>query len=288
MKKIKNIVLLLVGALTVLSCSTDDKSVDILFDTVANGAVLRTLNFNNTYNVFDVNDDTFKFELQLEEQDAQNGGLLSEVRLFQAFNDNTDDATDNSKAEALIRTFAASDFTTGPEGFPVLDFSMQLADALTGNGLTIDDVFGGDVFAYRLELELTDGRVFTNTAAGTVLSGSFFSSPFAYNVTVKCVPVTPFAGDYKLNLKDSFGDGWDGAFITVTIDGTATDYTFTSGGSASFEFTVPDGTTTLEFSYTAGSFEEEHSYEIVGPFGEVAAADGPGPAPGAIILNICN
>jgi len=288
MKNLKIIAIFLISGLTISSCSTDDKTIDNVFDTVQRGAILRTLNFNNTYNIFDVNDDTFKFELELEEQDAENGNLLSEVKLYQSFVDNTDDGTDNSKPETLVKTIPKSDFGLSQNGLPLLDFSMKLSEALTGSGLSDGEFFGGDVFRYRLDLVLTDGRVFTNVASGTVLGGSFFSSPFAYSVTVKCVPVTPFSGDYTLNLVDTYGDGWDGAFLTVNIDGTSTDYTVDDGGSANFTVNVPDGTTTLEFSYTGGNFEEEHKYTIIGPFGVEAASDGPSPNPGAIILNICN
>jgi hypothetical protein len=94
-------------------------------------------------------------------------------------------------------------------------------------------------------------------------------------------------GDYVIEFDDSFGDGWDGAFITVTIDGAATDYTLETGSSTETTVTVPEGTSTLTFSYTAGSFEEEHSYVIVDPFGGDAAIDGPNPKVGEISIRVC-
>ena len=287
MKKIKNFIILIISGFAIISCSEDDKAISVLLDNVERGGILRTTNFNGTYNIFNLTDDVFKFELGLEEQDQSGGDDVLEVRLYQSFRDNTDDATDNSKPEALVSTTPKSAMGTSENGFPTLSATMLLSEALTVNGLSQDDVFGGDQFIYRLELELTDGRVFTNTVGGTVSGGSFFSSPFAYTVTVKCVPVDPFSGDYILNLLDSYGDGWDGAFITVTIDGVATDYTATGSGTT-HTVTVPDGTTSLSFVYTSGAFEGEHTYVITGPFGVTAAEDGPGPSTGEIILNICN
>lgn len=288
MKKIKNFIILIISGFAMMSCSEDDKAITVLLDNVERGAVLRTLNSTNTYNVFNVSDDVFKFDLSAEVQDQMGGDDVSEIRLYQAFKDNTDDGTDNSKSEALVETFPASALTTSANGFPSFSTTLLLSDALTNNGLDISEVFGADQFLYRLELDLTDGRTFTNTVGGTVSGGSFFSSPFAYTVTVKCIPVVPFAGDYVIDFKDSYGDGWDGAKITVTIDGTATDYTITGGSAGSETITVPNGTTSLSFVYVSGSFEGEHSYVITGPFGEVAAEDGPSPQTGEIILNICN
>ncbi|MEW7292313.1 hypothetical protein [Aquimarina sp. 2304DJ70-9] len=294
MKKYINKFFVLLFAFSVMqSCSTDDKTVDNVFEGVTNGAVLRTISATNTFNFFDPNDARFVFDVAVEEQDAQNGGLISEIRLYQSFTDNKDDGVDNSKDEVLILTETGAGLTVSDFDLPRLDFSSTLAEALAVNGLNIGEYNGGDVFSFRFELELTNGRVFSNqNLGGTVSGGSFFSSPFIYNVGLKCIPVVPFAGEYTLNLVDSFGDGWDGAFITVTIDGTSTDYTIDDGGGANFVIPVPGGTTELVFTYTAGSFEDEHSYKINydaldGSDPLEAAADGPGPAAGEIFLNIC-
>jgi len=295
MKKYINKFFVLLIALSMMqSCSTDDKTVDGVFEGTTNGAVLRTLSATNTFNFFDPNDARFVFDIALEEQDAQNGDLIKEIRLYQSFTDNLDDGTDNSKDEVLILTETASNLTVSDFGLPRLDFSATLADALSNNGLSAGEFNGGDVFTYRFELELTDDRVFTNTnATGTVSGGSFFSSPFIYNVGLKCVPITPFAGEYTFTLVDSFGDGWDGAFITVTIDGgEPQQLTITGGDKGEFTVTVPDGTTELLMTYTPGNFEGEHTYTIDydpldGSDPIEAAADGPSPASGEIFLNIC-
>jgi hypothetical protein len=88
-------------------------------------------------------------------------------------------------------------------------------------------------------------------------------------------------------MEDTYGDGWDGAFFTVSIDGDTTDYTIESGSAANFDIVVPDGTEELTFTYTPGNFEEEHIWVLTAPTGETAAAGSPGPG-GDIVLNICN
>ncbi len=286
MRKIKTYLMFAIGFVTAISC-TEEKIVDQVQDTVGRGLVLRTVaNLSTTYNLLDPSS---TFGVTLEAQDSENGNLLTEVRVFAQFVDNTIiNDNDLSSSEALVLTIPASQFTTGPFGFPRADLVVALNDALASTGIDFAIVDGGDAISFRLEAQLTDGRVFTNRAAGTVANGSFFSSPFAYSAGINCIPVTPVTGDYQLNLTDLYGDGWDGAFITVTIDGTDTQYTIAAGSAASFTISVPGGTTELVFTYTPGNFEGEHVFELLAPSGETAAAGGPGPTPGEIVLNICS
>ena len=55
--------------------------------------------------------------------------------------------------------------------------------------------------------------------------------------------------EYTLNLFDSFGDGWNGGFLDVTIGNTTTTYTldnFNDDGSFnSFALTVTEGDTII-------------------------------------------
>ncbi len=286
MKNIKNLVVLLIAGMTILSCSTDEKAVDFIFDNTERGAILRTLNSATTYNFFDPSDTFFKFEVGVE---AQGDNIeVAEIRLFQSFKDNTEDGTDNSKAEVLVSTAGASSLVTSDNGFPSYSTSMLLSEALTLSGLSDGQFFGGDQFVYRFELELTDGRVFSDAVGGTVSGGSFFTSPFSYTVGIKCVPVIPFTGDYTLNLADTYGDGWDGAIMLVTIDGTTLPEFTAEGFGTIHNVNVPEGTASLEFVFddNGSCCAGEHSYKI-SYNGLVAAEGGPSPTPGTIFLNIC-
>lgn len=271
------------------SCSEDDKITLDVQETASRGAVLRTVSFEST--TFNVFDPASIFGVTIEEQDYMDGDLLSNVEIYVGFVDNTTSNGTTTATETLVSTVPASEFAAGPNGLPRTSFSVSLGDALSALGVanTPANVTGGDQINIRLVVNLTDGRFFTDTdAEGRVTGGSFFSSPYAYRAGINCIPTSPVIGEYILNIEDSFGDGWDGAFITVTIDGASTDYTIANGSSGSFTITVPANTTELVWTYTAGNFEGEHSYELLAPTGETAAADGPGPTPGEIVLNICN
>jgi len=290
MKNFKIIVILLISSIVTLSCNTDDKTLDNVLDNIERGAILRTTNSTNTFNFFDIDDPVFKFDISVEAQDVEDGNLVSEIKFYQSFIDNTDDGTDNSKAEVLVSTTPNSALGTSTNGLPEFNASLLLSEALAINGLSAGQYNGGDQFLYRFELILTDGRVFTNNVGGTVSGGSYFTSPFAYTVGIKCVPVSPFPGDYTLTLKDVYSDTWDGASIDVTIDGVTTSYDMANGLAAvTYDINVPVGTTELDFSYVVpGCCANEHTFVIVGPFGEIAAEEGPSAPTGSVILNICN
>lgn len=86
---------------------------------------------------------------------------------------------------------------------------------------------------------------------------------------------------YTLQLFDSFGDGWNGSFLTVEQAGNSTNYGMLSGNEISYEIAL---TANLPFQvyYTAGAFQNEVSYKILDPYGNVVFEDGPFPATGLI------
>lgn len=285
MKKL-SIYILALTSVFYTSCSTDDKIVIDVIDGITSGGILRTRDIiSGSYNAFD---NTSIFSVMIEEQDRENGALLSSVDVMISFTDTQDDGMDNNVAEMMFSNIPASAFTTGERGLPETTFTVSLAEALSAVGLGAGQFNGGDSFTFRFILNLTDGTTWTDVNGnGNITGGSFFSSPYRYVANINCIPLTPFPGDYMLSLEDTFGDGWDGAFITVNVDGVSTDYTIEDGSTAEFTITVPDGTTTLVFTYTAGNFENEHIWELLGPNGEIAASGSPGP-PGEIVLNICS
>ena len=87
--------------------------------------------------------------------------------------------------------------------------------------------------------------------------------------------------DFLLVLTDSYGDGWDGAYMDVLVNGTLVydDITVASGSSAEFTLAVDDGDI-VQTAYTSGSYEGEHSYAFYDNNGTLVASDGPSPSAG--------
>lgn len=87
--------------------------------------------------------------------------------------------------------------------------------------------------------------------------------------------------EYTLRLYDSFGDGWNGGFLTISINGKSEDYTFEDGIIQEYSLFALEGDS-LSIWFTPGSFAFEASFSIYNsegteifysgqdpPFGEV-------------------
>lgn len=288
MKKIYNISVLALIALVLVGCENDDAAPNQTLANVTNGAVLRTIDLESS--VFNAFDTASEFSIILGEQDIENGALLQSVDVLVTLQKRTPAGSFADLGdETALKTLPASDFATDEFGLPRTNLKVTLGDAVNALGLTSADFTGGDRIRIRLVLNLTDGRSFsTSDAAGTVTASSFFSSPYVYFATIACIPLAPVPGEYTLDLFDNYGDGWDGAFLTVTIDGVSTDFTVTSdqGDVSISTFTLPVGTEEFTIVYTPGNFEGEHEYKILLD-GEEVFSDGPGPAVGEVTLSIC-
>ncbi|TNE77941.1 MAG: hypothetical protein EP333_00250, partial [Bacteroidetes bacterium] len=104
------------------------------------------------------------------------------------------------------------------------------------------------------------------------------------------ISVSGYMCTYTINMYDSWGDGWDGAFLSVTADGVpVAGSPFTVSAAQTFfnsvTFSVNAGQT-VNFNYTAGAWENEHSYEIV-QNGAIIFSDGPNPGTGLVYSTSC-
>ncbi|MCH2225099.1 MAG: PKD domain-containing protein, partial [Crocinitomicaceae bacterium] len=80
--------------------------------------------------------------------------------------------------------------------------------------------------------------------------------------------------DYTLVLEDIFFDGWNGATITVTIGGVATDYTLNNGGLENIPLSILSGSNVTVTFNANGFFPGECFYSVLDPNG-VAIIDYP-------------
>ncbi|WP_289644358.1 hypothetical protein [Maribacter aestuarii] len=232
------------------------------------------------------------YSVNISIDDREGGDLLETLNIYRTFRDLTigEDGTNLSQPEALIATFEIASLTleVDPDdeddsGTRTLSYVIPSTPGdVLSTGITLDQLALGDDFSIRYEIITADGRIVTTDEGGTEY--------FDVIPTTECVQLnldTPVPGEYTIEFEDSFGDGWDGAFISVDIDGSSTDYTLESGSSGTTSFTVPEGAGSLILTYVDGSFEEEHSYTIVDPNGLDAFADGPNPNVGVIPIKVC-
>ena len=190
--------------------------------------------------------------------------------------------------DVMVTTVSNSDrtisFVTGADNTATAD-QYQISGAVIPAGeyvatVTISSIFSGlpDSGSVFLDLDLT-GVEGSDTY---VENGSILIEMFR-----KCdIP----DGNYTLDLQDSYGDGWNGASITVVVDGVSTDYTISAAQAtaAQYVIAVPAGTQELTFAFNSGSWDSEITYQITSPNNVVFANHGPSPSAGDIPYNPCN
>lgn len=293
-------------ALLLYACGKDESIVTEVLETTSRGAVVRTIDLHSgEFNSFDTGS---SFSATVEVQGTSEAAMLDRLEAHMSF----------GSTSVLVKTFQAAQFSDGPFGYPRVTVSITLAEALEALSVSSAAV-GGKSVPVELKLYLTDGRVFDASSSSGSLQGSFFSSPFRYNTVVKCIPDGAVAGTYRINMIDSYGDGWQGSYVKVTVDGQVTNYGLMSSNSEDAErnailaplsggatfggsggqliagytsFTIPSTAKQMKFEFIAGDWPGEVSFNIThlssdGQSTQTALSDGPNPSEGEKILSIC-
>lgn len=117
-----------------------------------------------------------------------------------------------------------------------------------------------------------------------VASNGSTSNVITTNITVFGTPC-----NWTLDMQDAFGDGWNGASVTFTFEGTVLGTYTISGASGSETIAVPDGGD-VTVSFASGDWDSEVTYQVKDPTGTVVFSDGPNPLIGEAFTatNSCN
>ncbi|WP_299681473.1 hypothetical protein [uncultured Dokdonia sp.] len=240
----KKITFIILSLFVCISCNDEDKAIETVLEEVDRGAVLRTLQFNN--GEFEANNPASTFSVDLQEQDIEDGGLLSTVDVYVSFIDNTPSGNSVSTQRILLETLTPENFTVGDFALPAITLEYSFAELLDATGLTIDQTACKDQFRIDMDLNLSDGLTFnvTNSSGTVVNANGFFKSPFTYLINiVEPIPLDDFTGVYQLmNIQDGFFGPTFGEEGLVTVR---------NGHSNNFriiDIDVPGATLEIEFS----------------------------------------
>ena len=93
--------------------------------------------------------------------------------------------------------------------------------------------------------------------------------------------------NYTLDMDDALGDGWQGGFVTVNINGSVLGNYSASGSGTVVTFAVCNGDV-ISLRYTSGGilgWENENSYYLLDGSGNVLFSDGPIPSTGVVFTS---
>ncbi len=188
----KNIVKIVVLGLLVsfTSCSDSEALIDQVYDTVdtESGAVIRTV--NSPQDLVSLTNPVNNFIAMTIEIQQGNGSYVpdfKEVRAYvRLYEDQdlvnpvmTDDGGDIP--ENLLITFDPSMFELSSNGLPRMDVNIPtqgIADIYELATLPVPSFIN-----LRLELEMADGSIYTDTNVGATISGGiYFNSPYSYRI----------------------------------------------------------------------------------------------------------
>lgn len=115
--------------------------------------------------------------------------------------------------------------------------------------------------------------------------GSVDTNEHTFSISCELSP-NKMAGDWVLDMQDSYGDGWNGASVTFEVDGAGTDYMI-AGSSGQETITVPSGTASLKFFFNSGDWDSEITFQITAPNDVEVGSYGTSPAVGEFEIDAC-
>lgn len=184
--------MMLIAIGTTVSCEDGEGAIYTLQNEVdTSGAVLRFI--KEPSGIVSLISDTpfpnaLDYTMEVQEGDGSFYPNFKEVRIFiAAYEDNSlatlvTDENGNDITEISLETVSAAQFVELSEnhGLPMYSIYMPTQEVLD---LYPEDTLPNNTFLkLRFELELEDGRVFTDTNAAGTLGGDFFISPFAFKI----------------------------------------------------------------------------------------------------------
>lgn len=117
-----------------------------------------------------------------------------------------------------------------------------------------------------LDCEANENVRIRITAAGVRTAVTPSSQGYLIDLAIPNVPT------WQIDAVDTYGDGWNGASINVTIDGVITSYTLGDEHPDADTFFVPIPTgSTFSFEFVSGDWDGEIEYTITSPDGTIYA-----------------
>ena len=269
MKLYNKILGLIAILLVVASCTDEDRLPLVVLDTVEKGAYPRLINQTESLiNLFDVAGSSYTYSVEFV--DEEGGALVAAYVVDLVYDDNDPSNGDNSSGPTEYIRVTSDQFTQSENGFlspPA--FTITGTQALAAAGVSEDQVSAGDNFNFVGRVELTDGRIFTQTNSSATIIGPAFKGHFNFTMPASCP--SDLTGTFAYETTDVWCDG---SSVSGTVDINANGggvYTFSDwafgaygpcygGGTASGNLTFTDVCLDVSFTGFTDSFGDTWTY----------------------------
>ena len=95
---------------------------------------------------------------------------------------------------------------------------------------------------------------------------SIWSGPFTFTTNLS----TGTCGTFSIELSDSYGDGWNGGYLEIEVNGTIVqNITLLNGAGPETTFFAVDSSDVVNLLYGAGAWPEENSYAVYDHLGNL-------------------
>ncbi|HRK52313.1 MAG TPA: hypothetical protein PK185_00240 [Cyclobacteriaceae bacterium] len=209
-------------------------------------------------------------------------------------------AAEFSLTQAQVKALysgATFDYNDGVSGNAIDVFAAPFNPARDATNIFIDK----DVFTVVWHFTTDDGRVFDSWSPSvcTEVPGSNCEVQFGVVCAEEISNPGANGGNWTIDMQDTYGDGWQGGYISVKIDGVETKVFIPtqylpppegSGGvpigAMQTVINVPPTAVTLTFAWSDDDYNSECVFSIKSPKGNVVANVST-PSAGPIKLNLC-
>lgn len=269
MKIFKILLIMFAVLLVASSCEDEDRLPLVVLDTVEKGAYPRLIDqTDKLINLFNISGSSYTYNIEFV--DEQGGGLVENYVLDVSYDDNDSSNGDHSEGPIEYLKYSASDFTQNDNGYmQAPTVTINAADVLAAFGLSADDVSAGDNFKFAGRVELSDGRVFSQSNSSATVVGPAFRGHFDFTMPASCP--SDLTGTYEYTSSEI----WCGIAPvsgTVTIDAQGggvykfSDWAFGSyacygGGTAGGNLTFTDVCLEVSFTGFTDSFGDTWTFD---------------------------
>ena len=167
----------------------------------------------------------------------------------------------------------------------------SIADGTSGNYIFLNSPSHGGDWGTKEDLTglpCSDPANFNDRILPTITGDTTLLHCFGNCVTDgTCGAVVSGGCHYVIDMQDSYGDGWNGASITVSVNGSAVaTWGLSSGSSGSDSLETLNGDL-VDFSFTGGNWDSEITFQITDPSG-AQIYNGGAPSAGSFLTQTSN